>query len=123
MLHPDMKQHRAVFYIVQFCKAGEVFLKVGITRTTIRSRLKSGYRKYGQTLIMSKPTSLHEAFCLEQKVLKAFKHLQVFPKQNTFVGKTECLSSSCVNDLLSWLDDHEGKPHLETEATSPNPVL
>jgi hypothetical protein len=123
VLHPDMKEHRAVFYIVEFFRAGEMFLKVGITRTSIKSRLKSGYRQYRRTLIVSRILSLYQAFCLEQKVLKAFKHLQVFPQQNLFVGKTECLASSCVEEVLKWLEDHEDEFITETEATSPNQAL
>ena len=117
ILHPEMKDRRAVLYVVEFYRAGESFLKVGITRTNVINRLKSGYRKYSRRLIASRELSLYEAYCLEQKVLTAFKDFQVFPKQNLFVGKTECLSYSCIDALLSWLE-----PHPETAAMSPIPV-
>jgi hypothetical protein len=131
ILHPEMKDRRAVLYVVEFYRAGESFLKVGITRTNVINRLKSGYRKYARRLIASRELSLYEAYCLEQKVLTAFKDSQVFPKQNLFVGKTECLSFSCIDALLSWLERDErtcdgarnrSEPHPETAAMSPIPV-
>src|SRR5205823_4643777 len=85
VLHPEMKDRPAVFYVVEFHRAGEVFIKIGITRTNVTNRLKSGYNKYSRTMIASRRLSLYEAFCLEQKVLAAFKDFQVFPKQNMFV--------------------------------------
>jgi len=116
VLHPDMKNHPAHFYIVEFHRVEETFVKVGITRTAIASRFKSGYREYARRLLTARTLRLYEAFCLEQDVLWAFKCFQVFPKCNTFVGKTECLSSSCGAELRLWLAVNYA------EAMSPNPI-
>jgi len=116
VLHPDMIQHPAHFYIVEFRRVAETFLKVGITRTAIASRFKSGYREYSRRLIAVRSIRLYQAFCLEQDVLWAFKCFQVFPKCNTFVGKTECLSSSCSGELRLWLAINYAV------AMSPNPT-
>jgi hypothetical protein len=128
-LHPDMIQHPATMYLIEFWRMGESFLKIGITRTSTKSRFKSGYRKYSWWLLASRSLPLYEAFLLEQKLLSRFRAFQVFPRQNGFVGKTECLSPACVCELLSWLEAAEHKVakdnadvHLNP-ATSPNPVL
>jgi hypothetical protein len=106
-LHPEMKHRPAILYLVEFSRPGESFLKIGITRTSVASRLKSGYRKYFWRILVSKPFPLYQAFGLEQKVLQKFKSYQVYPKQDTFVGKTECLSPSCAAEVQLWLQDIE----------------
>ena len=103
-----MKEHPAILYVVEFRRAGEEFLKVGITRTAVKSRLKSGYRKYTWTTVVSETVTLFEAFGLEQQLLAAFKQFQTFPKQNKFCGKTECLSPSCRDEVLRWLQSKSG---------------
>jgi hypothetical protein len=115
-LHPEMRERPATLYVIGFTKGEESFIKVGITRTSVTSRLKSGYRKYSWRMIASRPMCLYEAFCLEQALLKRFKGMQVFPRQDNFVGKTECLLSSCIGPVLSFLNDKE------PAATSPNSI-
>jgi len=114
-LNPEMRERPAILYVIKFVNGEESFIKIGITRTSLKSRLKSGYRKYSWRKIASKSLCLYDAFRLEQKVLKRFRELQVFPKQEGFVGKTECLKSSGLNDLLAWLDN-------EAVATSPSSI-
>ncbi len=107
VLHPDMKNHSATLYIIEFRRTEEIFLKIGITRTSTKSRFKSGYRKYSWWPLASRSLPLYHAFLLEQKLLSRFKTFQVFPKQWRFVGKTECLSPSCIREVLSWLEEDE----------------
>ena len=107
LLHPEMAQRPATLYLVEFAKPGESFLKIGITRTSVQSRLKSGYRKYSWRILASKALPLYEAFQLEQKLLTEFKAFQVFPRQDNFVGKTECLLRSCICQVQLWLDGQE----------------
>lgn len=103
-LHPETKEWPATLYLIEFSGAGERFLKVGITRTSIVSRFKSGYRKYCWRLVASVKMTLYEAFCVEQELLANFKRFQVFPKQHHFVGKSECLEHSCTRQLQARLD-------------------
>jgi hypothetical protein len=117
VLHPDMSQRPATLYVVEFSRPGESFVKAGITRTSVASRFKGGYQKYARRLITSRSLCLYEAFCLEQRILTAFKKFQQFPEQKNFVGKTECLSSSCAGEVESWLEEHT------TEAKPSNSVL
>jgi hypothetical protein len=106
-LHKETKQWPAILYLIEFRRPGERFLKVGITRTSVRARFKSGYRKYQLKLVASVDMTLYEAFYLEQELLTRFKKFQVFPKQNHFVGKTECLASSCSSRVQASLEDVE----------------
>ena len=122
-----MKDHTAIFYLIAFHLDEEAFLKIGVTRTAVETRYKSGYRNSSRNLIVAKEMPLYEAFVLEQQLLLAFSDFQMFPKQNNFVGKTECLSSSCISDVLSWLNDnghgHATHPEVpELPATSPNSI-
>lgn len=97
ILHPNMKDIPAIFYIIEFFRDKELsFLKIGVTRTTTKLRFKSGYRKYKWNIVQS----LYNGFLLEKETLEKFKEFQVFPKQHNFVGKTECLDKKCETDLL-----------------------
>ena len=104
-LHQEMKEWPAVLYVIEFRRAREAFLKIGVTRTSIASRFKSGYRKYQLRLVASVKMTLYEAFCLEQGLLSQFREFQVFPRQHHFVGKTECLATSCSSRVQSSLED------------------
>lgn len=103
VLHPEMRRRPATLYLVEFRRPGEIFLKVGVTRTSLRSRMKSGYTKYSWRPLVSKALPLYQAFRLEQKLLLKFKSFRIFPRQNKFVGKTECLSDCCTGEVLSWV--------------------
>lgn len=103
-LNPDMKEHPATLYIVKFVRASEEFIKLGITRTSVGERYKSGYRKYEIRSVMERRLTLYAAFLLEQASLDMFRPLfQIFPRMDQFVGKTECLSPSCLSELLNWI--------------------
>jgi len=105
-LHPEMKQHSGFFYVVEFNRQDESFLKVGITKTSVKNRFKSGYRKYHLRVAVTKKLALYAAFQLEQAVLEAFRpRFQKFPRQHQFTGKTECLAISSLADVMSWLKE------------------
>jgi len=104
ILHPEMKQHSATFYVVEFVRSGECFLKVGVTRTSVKARFKSGYREYQIRSIWELKVTLFAAFTMEQAVLGEFRpKFQQFPKRPRFTGRTECLSVSCLNAILTFL--------------------
>ncbi len=97
------KSVSAILYLVKFHKDNENFYKIGITTQPLYKRF-SGY-DYDITPVATKPTTLFEAFQLEQRLfdkLTTYKHTP----STKFKGWTECfqLNENVTREFLGVME-------------------
>lgn len=99
-----LKHYPGRLYLVQFTNIndGTVFLKVGITKRTVKSRFSSGYSKYNYEVLIDKELELYEAFLLEQHILCAFVDTKFKPK-SPFDGRTECFTLQYKDQIMKTI--------------------
>lgn len=86
---PEIKNYPAILYLIKITKNEEVFYKVGITKRSIKTRIRQYFKSSEYEVIYSKSTILFEAFVMEQLIKETFKMYQYFPRIS-FGGQTEC---------------------------------
>ena len=104
--HPEMKNKKAILYIVKFIYKTDVseFYKIGISQNTINRRFNDTGEFYLIEEIFILNTNLFNAYYLEQKYLKEIRKTQVRPR-NTILknkGESECFfaDKNFVNNLI-----------------------
>lgn len=93
-IHPDMKEHPGLLYLVKLTSSSETLIKIGITtKSTVHERFRSVNTFYGYAINVIKTinTTLYKAFLTEQNIIHKFAEFQIFPKKR-FNGFTECFS-------------------------------
>lgn len=83
----------ARLYVIEMVGKSDHFIKVGITKRTIKERYAiagMGDKYLNKTIIHEIPMFLYDAWLLEQKILDNLKEYQYFPNCK-FNGQTECL--------------------------------
>lgn len=93
--HPELAQQPAMFYVLHMICETDDFIKVGITRRTIKKRYQrthAGDKYINKEILLTKYMSLIDAFMLEQKILVYLKDQQYWPNY-VFDGRTECFKN------------------------------
>lgn len=86
--NPNKKTAPGYLYVVRLHMNGQSFIKIGIA-VDVCKRLNY-YYGMNRELLFTKPTSLHEAYTLEQQLLVQLGPYKYFP-QRKFDGHTECV--------------------------------
>lgn len=104
---PTMKDHPATVYVLQYFNELEHFIKVGITTTSVESRIRNGGKvNYTITKLAEKPCSLLIAFRTEQYLLDLCAGYKYTPSQH-ISGRSECLLPAAANTILTIINgDH-----------------
>ena len=88
--HPHKRDTLGVLYLVEGIYQDTKFIKIGITERTTRRRFAGDIKQYQIKEIASKNLPMHEAYIIEQKILRQYiKQISILPKG--FGGRTECL--------------------------------
>ena len=100
----ELKHYPGRVYLVQFTDInnGTEFLKIGITKRTIKSRFSSGYGNYNYKILVDKEIELYKAFLLEQHILRAFASVRFKPK-SPFEGRTECFTTQYKDEIIKTI--------------------
>lgn len=106
--NPEHKNTPAILYIIHMVCSTDNFIKIGITRNTIKQRYNrthSGDKYLTKDILGVKSIPLYDAFKLEQKILHEMKEFQYFPNY-VFDGKTECLKYNeyVIEKLMDYLE-------------------
>lgn len=102
--NPLEKSTPGYLYVVRLHSDGQSFIKVGVA-TDVRKRLNY-YYGMNKEVLFTKPTSLHEAYTLEQRVLTQLSDHRFFPRHK-FDGYTECVKDKqevlkVIEELLAF---------------------
>lgn len=84
---PEKRDQPGIFYIVKFSDDEEEFIKVGITRQSAQSRVKT-WNTHTVEILGEHQMTLYQAFSLERMVLL---NLTTMTPKTKFHGHTECL--------------------------------
>jgi len=112
-------------YLVEFTNKHnqDTFLKIGITKATIKRRFHSHVKNYSIKVLCEIKLSLADAYKIEQQVIFDMKTYQKIPNIK-FSGKTECFINS-TESLSSILEQirfyHAGMDGNNIEHTSSSP--
>lgn len=100
----QLKSLTGRLYLLKFTETVEKiqFLKVGITKRSIKSRFSSGYENYKYEILVDKELKLYDAFLLEQHILNAFKNTKFEPKL-PFDGRTECFTIQHTHQIVKTI--------------------
>lgn len=102
--HPDMKNHPAKLYALQYSNEFEHFIKIGITTTSVDDRIRnSGKVDYTITKLGEKSCPLLEAFRTEQQLLDIHSEHKYNPSQR-ISGRTECLLPCVAASILTIIN-------------------
>jgi hypothetical protein len=91
---------KAILYLVEIRTEEEVFLKIGITTTSITRRFRDSNLRFKK--IKSVTTDCDTAFKLESKVLRTFRKSRYYPTVK-FSGFTECFKISTKKDIINYI--------------------
>lgn len=97
--NPTEKNIQGKLYIVEMTGKTDNFIKVGITKRTIKERFAVsglGDKYFDKRIVHELSLPLYDAWLLEQKILKDLKEYQYFPNYK-FSGQTECFK---VKDVV-----------------------
>lgn len=95
----------AQLYVVRFdhLVSNDMFIKIGITKNTLRDRYHYGYAEFSITPVIQVTMPLKQAFDVEQMLLNKlseYKHSPVV----VFGGYTECVSIDALPLLIDWVN-------------------
>lgn len=99
-----VEDHPCNLYVVKFDdRAGEVFIKVGLTKhEDIRYRFRGLHDAYEISILYQENSYFFEAYDKEQKIHSDLGEYKYEPKA-AFKGHTECFSLNCLQKLQSSL--------------------
>jgi len=100
----SLKYEHGRLYLLQFTNIddGTEFLKVGITKRTIKSRFSSGYGGYDYTVLLDREMKLYDAFVLEQHILRTFENIKFVP-DSPFGGRNECFTTDYTHQIIKTI--------------------
>ena len=105
--NPLEKNIQGKLYIVEMTGKSDHFIKVGITKRTIKERFAVsglGDKYFNKRIIHELSIPLYDAWLLEQKILEDLREeYQYFPNYK-FSGQTECFKVK--NIVLECIDGH-----------------
>jgi hypothetical protein len=104
--YPEQCSKPAIFYLLQFEKENEKFVKVGITITDLQKRFQplSKNKGYEVTQLLVKKLPLQKAWELEQSVLSTFSKNSYIPLEH-FSGHTECIKHTEKDKILTYINE------------------
>lgn len=94
-LNPALAHQPAMVYLINITCGSDNFLKIGITRRSIKERYqrtKAGDKYLNKTVVLTKYASLIDAYRLEQRILLELQEYKYYPNY-VFDGRTECLKN------------------------------
>lgn len=95
-LKPEMKKWDGVLYVIRAEGNNESFIKVGITKESIKKRSNEMRRLgYSIEVIHELEMKIYDAFNLEQQLLMEVDNFHHYPIKK-FNGRTECLEDSHI---------------------------
>lgn len=104
--HPNQRTIPATLYILECSNKFEHFIKVGITTTSVASRVRNnGSLKYDIRILNEYAFDLYDAFSLEQTILDMYREFAYTPIEY-FQGKTECLHPSCYSQITKTIQEN-----------------
>ncbi len=95
----EYKKIKAIVYLVKFYSEDEVFLKVGITKNDIVTRMREVPYEYD--VVDTIKTNLYDAINMESLILFELSDKSYNPI-NKFGGHTECILINSLNNLDKW---------------------
>lgn len=100
----DLKHEPGRLYLLQFTDIddGTEFLKVGITRRTVKNRFSSGYGGYDYEVLLDKEMEIYDAFVLEQHIIRAFENVRFIPEA-PFGGRNECFTTDYTHQIIKTI--------------------
>ena len=103
--NPDERSKAAFLYFAQILMDDLMFFKVGITATSIESRMNFPNIEQAHELVASRECNLYEAYKLEQSILNQFSEQRFTHLNRLFGGRTECLNltSQDVEEIISLI--------------------
>ncbi len=122
-LNPDKCNESAMLYAWEIYNDSEQFIKVGITTTNIKERIKNNKTKNYKIIgIIEVELPLIIAYNKEQQLLQQFSTFQYFPTLQ-FRGRTECLLLECKDNIIKSImelknEQHNQKPILNFSCRS-----
>lgn len=101
--NPLWKEYESTLYIIHFSNNDESFIKIGITKDSVKYRYHSGYKSYKMKIIHTFSLPLYTAWKYEQSILERFNYFKYIPT-GSFGGKYECLNDKInTNDILKFI--------------------
>lgn len=90
------KGQLATFYVTEFSKGDEKFIKIGITSKTVKERYEKDNKiPYNYKILKEVNLKAEDVWNLEVLNKKALKQFRYSPK-NIFAGYTECFTLECL---------------------------
>lgn len=108
-LNPNKKDEPGILYIIKMNSDTETFIKIGITRLSIKQRYKSTRSGgYNIDVKISCSMSIYNAYCMERKLLTKYKSHKYIPLNKEFGGYSECIeySDAILNDIEKFINSH-----------------
>jgi len=100
--NPSMKKQKGLFYIIKIVVDDTVYLKIGITKNSLKERYKN-YKGLKMDTIASYQTTLYDAYRIEQDIKLMFTDYQSSP--HNFNGRTECFSIVAEKEMLNYFNN------------------
>lgn len=100
--NPELASAPGVLYLLLLKDANEQFLKIGITKRTIRERLWN-MPGYAHQVLLQEHLPLIQCFNYEQHILKTHSVSRFYSNNKTFIGKTELFKVSAKDTILTSL--------------------
>lgn len=97
-----IENHPCKIYFLEIEFNGEKFLKLGLTKGTVRHRFRGFLKKMKINEVMVVAGDFFSLYRIEQKLLKRYSGKQFFPVE-AFKGHTECFDVSAKSDIKSSL--------------------
>lgn len=99
--NPEKTALPGYLYLWKVQNDSEIFLKVGMTRTDVDTRIRNNHTtSYNISPIFTTPLMLKDAFHIEQEILKEFAASRYVPNEY-FQGTTECLQINKEQDIIN----------------------
>jgi hypothetical protein len=106
--NPEYKAIPGRVYVVKLFKGNETFIKIGMTKHSIRRRFAGNTVPYNLQVITELELPLYDAFRLEQRMLSHFGDRQYYPEEY-FGGWTECIdySDAIREEIIGKFDSYK----------------
>lgn len=99
---PSRRNEPGLLYVMRLYNDTENFIKIGITTQTVTDRWSGQTAGYNYEVLHSYTTTIHQAFCIEQRLLDNLRNYQYFPSVR-FSGWTECVMF--VDSVILLIDN------------------
>lgn len=102
-IYPERKDEPGKLYVLLLEDNNEKFIKIGMTKRTVKSRFNTSV-PYEKTQLKEFDTTLYNAFMVEQTVIREFNKHKYLPIKS-FGGKNECFSIEIKNKIIEKIKE------------------